>query len=125
MSDNSNAARYREFAANLAAGSTDGAADLIADDVEWFGVGSDTPVRGRDAVLEQFGFVSDYAMDIQVHDVIANDGHLIALLNVTATKDGDVLTYRTAEVHHLNNAGQITQRWAFSDDTQAIINFFS
>ena len=125
MSDRSDATRYREFTANLAAGSTDGAAALIADDVEWFGLGSTTPVRGRNAVLEQFAFVGEYAMDIQVHDVIANDGHLIALLNVTATRDGDVFSYRTAEIHHLNDDGQITQRWAFSDDTQAIINFFS
>jgi ketosteroid isomerase-like protein len=125
MSNSPIAVRYREFTANLVAGNTDGAAELIADDVEWFGIGSSTPIRGRDAVVEQFGFVSQYAMDIEVHDVVANDDHLIALLNVTVTKDGEVFTYRTAEVHHVNGDGQITQRWAFSDDTQAIVNFFS
>jgi ketosteroid isomerase-like protein len=44
---------------------------------------------------------------------------------VTATvKVGDQeFTYRTAEIMHIAN-GQITERWAFSDDTEAINNFF-
>jgi ketosteroid isomerase-like protein len=34
------------------------------------------------------------------------------------------LTYRTAEILHMKD-GKITERWAFSDDTEAINRFFS
>jgi ketosteroid isomerase-like protein len=32
-------------------------------------------------------------------------------------------TYRTAEIAHMKD-GKVTERWAFSDDTQRIIEFF-
>ena len=34
------------------------------------------------------------------------------------------LTYRTAEIYHMRD-GKVTERWAFSDDTQRIIDFFA
>jgi hypothetical protein len=57
--------------------------------------------------------------------VVANDDHLIALLGVTARKGDETFEYRTAEIMHVNADGQVTQRWAFSDDTDAIVAFFS
>ena len=59
-----------------------------------------------------------------LHDVVANDEHVIALVNATATKDGKTFKYRTAEIHHVKD-GKITERWAFSDDTDAINKFFA
>ena len=56
---------------------------------------------------------------------MANDDHVIALMNVTATKGEETFRYRTAEIYHVNSEGHVTQRWAFSDDTQAIVDFFS
>ena len=54
---------------------------------------------------------------------LASDDHVIALGTAVATKDGSSLTYRTAEIYHVKN-GQVTERWAFSDDTKAITDFF-
>jgi hypothetical protein len=36
----------------------------------------------------------------------------------------DTFTYRTAEIMHVED-GKATERWAFSDDTAAIVAFFS
>jgi len=44
-------------------------------------------------------------------------------VNATATKDGQTFKYRTAEIHHIKD-GKITERWAFSDDTDRINKFF-
>jgi hypothetical protein len=59
-----------------------------------------------------------------LHDIVASDDHAIALLEVTATRGGKTLTYRTAEIYHIRDA-KITERWAFSDDTAAITAFFA
>ena len=83
------------------------------------------PVHGRDAVVERLSFVSDFDVSIDLHDVTTSDDHLIGLLGVTATRGDQTFTYRTAEIQHLNDEGEITERWSFSDDTQAIVDFFS
>ena len=99
--------------------------ELIADDVEWYEIGRTEPTVGKDALrqrsMEAFG---DFKIDAQEHDAVANDTHAVQLMNVTATKsDGSSLNYRTAEIYHMKD-GQITARWAFSDDTARILEFF-
>ena len=42
----------------------------------------------------------------------------------TATRGGRTFTYRTAEIFHVRN-GKVVERWAFSDDTAAIVAFFA
>jgi hypothetical protein len=55
--------------------------------------------------------------------VIANDDHTVVLANAHATRDGRTFDYRVAEIYHMKD-GKITKRWAFSDDTAAINDFF-
>ncbi len=125
MADHPNAARYRQVAAAMNAGDISPMADAIADDIVWWEIGAPEPVRGKQALIERIQSLSDYAITVDLHDVVANDDHMIALGNNTATKGDDSLTYRTAEIYHVNADGQVTERWAFSDDTQAIIDFFA
>ena len=68
---------------------------------------------------------SGESITTEVHDVIANDEHVIALVEAHATRaDGRTLDYRTAEIAHIRD-GKITERWAFSDDTKRITDFFA
>lgn len=127
MSDHRHAATYRDAMDMFNEGDPSGLADLIADDVEWWMLGVDEPVQGK-AALEQTMAegMPGWNIHAELHDVLSNDEHLIALVNATATHaDGRSLTYRTAEIHHVDADGKITQRWAFSDDTKAIIDFFA
>jgi ketosteroid isomerase-like protein len=125
MSEHPSAVRYRRTVAAMNAGELASFGDSVADDVVWWEIGASEPVRGRGAVVERLSFVSDFDVSIDLHDVTTSDDHLIALLAVTATRGDETFTYRTAEIQHLNDAGEITERWSFSDDTQAIIDFFS
>lgn len=125
MSDHPNAARYRRYSDAMSTGDMSVLADSLADDIAWWEIGAPEPVRGKAALIERMQSFGDYEIDVELHDVVANDDHLIALVKVTATKGDETLNYRTAEIHHVNADGQITERWAFSDDTQAIIDFFS
>ena len=75
-------------------------------------------------MMEMYGALSDVEIHADLHDVIADDEHLVALVNATATRNGKTLNYRTAEIHHVKD-GMVTHRWAFSDDTEAIVKFFA
>ncbi len=124
MADHPNAAKYREVTEAFNAGDMAAMNDYVADDIEWWYIGGDKPARGKQALMEMYAALSDGEIKVDLHDVIANDEHLVALVNATATRNGKTLKYRTAEIHHVKD-GKITHRWAFSDDTEAIIKFFA
>ena len=124
MADHPNAAKYRELSKAFDAGDIGAMSEYIADDVEWWSIGASEPARGKQALMEQFAALSDVDIKVDVHDVVANDEHLVALVEATATKNGKTLKYRTAEIHHVKD-GKLTHRWAFSDDTEAINKFFA
>jgi ketosteroid isomerase-like protein len=98
---------------------------LIADDVVWHEIGRAEPRHGKEALQASGpGGASDFEITGVTHDVLASDDHAIALVEATATRAGKTLTYRTAEIYHIQN-GKVTERWAFSDDTGAITAFFA
>jgi ketosteroid isomerase-like protein len=100
------------------------AAGYVADDVVWHMIGHAEPVRGKAALAQSMAASGGGATITWVtHDVVGNDDHVIALGEATATRGDKSLTYRTAEIYHMKN-GQVTERWAFSDDTAAINEFF-
>lgn len=125
MSDHPNAARYRAVMQAAQDGATEGFADAIADDVVWWEIGATEPIRGKEALVTRMQDWDAYGISAELHDVVSNDDHLIALLNVTANRDGEPFSYQTAEIMHINAAGQVTERWAFSGDTAAIVAYFS
>lgn len=125
MTDHPNAATIRA-AATEAERTFDMAAlaDLIDDDIVWHEIGRDEPIRGKQALAERFsGMPEGASIRTETHDVVANDEHCIQLVTATATLDGKELVYRTAEIYHMRD-GKVTERWAFSDDTQRINEFF-
>ncbi len=98
---------------------------FMADDIVWHEIGRAEPRRGKDELrAAMMGGARDYSITYELHDVVANDDHAIALGSATATRGGVTLTYRTAEIFHMRD-GRATERWAFSDDTAAIIAFFA
>ena len=98
---------------------------FMADDIIWHEIGRAEPRRGKDelraAMMDGAGGSS---IRYEIHDVIANDEHAIALGSATATRRDQTLAYRTAEIFHIRD-GRAVERWAFSDDTAAIAAFFA
>ncbi len=56
--------------------------------------------------------------------MVGNDEHVVGLIEATVNVGDRSFTYRTAEIAHVKD-GKVTERWAFSDDTQRIIEFFA
>ena len=124
MDEHPNAKILRDMADRMKAGDFEGASAVLVDDVEWHEIGRAEPTRGKQALAQRYAeSVGDFEIRADVHDVLANDDHAIQLMNVTARRGGKTLEYRTAEIYHMAD-GKITARWAFSDDTAAIVEFF-
>ena len=123
MAEHPNAKVVREMNEAMSSGDMEGAASRVADDVVWHEIGRAEPRRGKADLAGSMGDFEGYNITWEVHDIVANDDHAIALGTAHATKGDRSLTYRTAEIYHVRD-GKVTERWAFSDDTKAITDFF-
>jgi ketosteroid isomerase-like protein len=124
MADHPNAALARQAMDSMNTGDFQAMAAFLDDDVVWHEIGRAEPRRGKAELMEAVGPTSYYDITAEVHDVVANDDHIVALVNATATRDGKTFEYRTAEIMHVRD-GKVVERWAFSDDTDAINKFFA
>ena len=101
------------------------AADLLTDDIEWHEIGRADPIIGKEALAARFdAALPEWDIRVDPHDILANDDHGVALVTATANMGGRSFTYRTVEIYHIRD-GKISARWAFSDDTAAINEFFA
>ncbi len=125
MADHPNAAALRAAAERAEqSGDMMSGIDMLADDVVWHEIGSDEPVRGKQALMERMaGLSNGGSITTETHDIVANDEHAVQLVTATAKMGDRTLVYRTAEIFHMKD-GKVTERWAFSDDTDRINQFF-
>jgi len=126
MTEHPNVTLLRRMDDAMKAGDTQAMSDYLADDVVWHEIGNPEPVRGKAALAARWAAMGEAGGDfkVEVHDTVANDNHAVSLVTATVSMGGTTFTYRTAEIYHMRD-GKITERWAFSDDTEAINRFFS
>lgn len=123
MDEHPNVTAYREVHESFKKGDIDAIFEALADDVVWHQIGGPT-LHGKQAVQESMSGIEQVEFDVDIHDVVGNDEHVIGLVEATVGVGGESFTYRTAEIAHMKD-GKVTERWAFSDDTQRITDFFS
>ena len=125
MAEHPNAALIRQTynAADAAA-----LASFYAEDMAWHWPGSGPlcgDYKGRDAVLAVFGRIQELCggtFRIEVHDVLANDEHGVALTRWTASRQGKHLNVLDADVYHIRDS-KIVEFWSFAED-QGLVNEF-
>ena len=122
MAEHPNVTVAREMGEAMSRGDLEAAASYLADDVIWHEIGRAEPRRGKAELAAGMGEV-DYEITGQLHDILGNDEHVVALIDATGTRGDHSLSYRVAEIYHVLD-GKIIERWAFSDDTAAITDFF-
>lgn len=115
---------YRRVTAAFQSGDIDTVKSAFAPNLRWHEAGN-PEVIGREAVLQQMsGAVKRIDGNIAVHDVLANDEHVIALINVALRKpDGSEIAYPAIEVAHLAD-GLITERWSFMNSCPPDVDAF-
>ena len=130
MSDHPNLEAARTGYAAFAAGDMATVGPLLADDVVWH-VGGDNPLSGdytgREEVLGFFGRLmqeTDGTFENEIHDMLANDEHGVAIVEARARRNGKSIDDRSVHVFHMSD-GQITEFWNISSDQDAWDDFYS
>ena len=98
-------------------------AQLFTDDAVWHGRGSTKfggDFKGKDALM---GNMAQYAQTYQnirldIHDILANDKHVVALVNSSVQRDGKTYADQQTFVFHVNDQGKTTETWVASDTEQ-------
>jgi ketosteroid isomerase-like protein len=125
MQEHPNATLVRQMQSSMDNGDWAALDNFVADDIVWHEIGRAEPRRGKGEMAPPPGEgESDFDIKYDMHDVVADDDHTVVLGTATATRNGKTLVYRTAEIYHVRD-GKISERWAFSDDTQRIVDFFA
>jgi uncharacterized protein len=125
MAAHPNVARIADGYAAFAKGDFAVLNDLFAEDLRWHEPGRNQlagDYRGRDAVYEFFGRlmeITEGTFNLEVHAILADDEHGVALVTSTASRGGRSATVNDAHVFHLRD-GKVVEFWAASTDQYAI-----
>jgi ketosteroid isomerase-like protein len=111
-------------------GDQDVVRSLLASDVRWHDpypppFGGD--FFGADEVVAWMFGPLEHEMDdsgLELHDVVANDRHAVALVNWWTVLEGRRMDGREVGVYHVQDA-KVTEVWFTTEDKQASDSFFS
>ncbi len=97
--------------------------DSFTEDAVWHGRGSTKfgkDYKGKQATISN---IMEYAQTFQdikqdVHDILASDKHVAALVTATVTRDGKTYQDQQVFVFHVNDEGKVSEAWIASDTEQ-------
>jgi uncharacterized protein len=130
VTEHSNVELTRRGYEAFAKGDLAALSELLVGNVIWHvqGVGPlSGTYNGRD---ETFGFFGRLAEEtggtfrLDVHDVLANDEHAVALCTLSASRGNKSIEVPVANVSHMRD-GKVTEFWATTTDPQASIDFWT
>ena len=105
-------------------------AQIFAEDVSWH-TGGRGPLggdkRGRDATFAYFGQLGELSggtFRAELHDLVANEEHVVGLHTGTAQREGKSLNLKETLVFHLRD-GRIVEVWEQYEDSQTWDEFFA
>jgi hypothetical protein len=114
----------------FAKGDLDTVMSIFDEDIVWHEPGR-SPLggdsKGHQQVQELFGRVFEMSggtFSIEIHDILANDEHAVALVRTRAERPGKSLDEMESHVWHLSN-GKAREFWNLTWDTYAADEFWS
>lgn len=78
---------------------------------------------GREAVFAAMGYF-DGSVQLELHDVIANGEHAVALLRAQGSRTGRRYESLEMDVFHIRD-GRVTEFWSFSEDQRKTDEYWS
>jgi ketosteroid isomerase-like protein len=129
MAEHPNIGRLRKVYEAFAKGDMATLTELFSQDIVWHWPGA-CPLSGdhvgRDAVFAVFGKMAERSGDFtaEVHDILANDEHAVALTRSVGNRQGKQLNMPNVDVCHIRD-GKVTEFWSFAMDQRAEDQFWS
>src|ERR1044071_8521243 len=125
-----NAATIRRGYEYFNSGNLEELARLFAEGVIWHCGGRGRlsgDKRGREATFAYFGQLGELTggtFRAELHDLVANDEHVVGLHTGTAQREGKRLNLKETLVFHLRD-GRIVAAWEQYEDSQTWDEFFA
>ncbi len=130
MADHPNLESARAGYEAFAAGDMATVNELLADDIVWHSGGDNIltgDYEGKEAVFNFFGQLmqeTEGSFKNDIHDMLANDDHGVALVTATATRGDKSIEGRVAHIFHMRD-GKMTEFWAFPEDQGQFDEFWT
>lgn len=131
MAESIGVQKVRAAFAAFASADPDAVSEYLAPDVVWHVPGNNViagDYKGPEDTVALFGRMladTDGTWRSEIHDVVGNDEHVVALRAVTAERHGKRLDQKLVDVFHVDRDGRITERWLFAEDSAAGDDFWS
>lgn len=123
-----NADVIRQWAKAISQKDMNAAANLLTDDAK-FHIGGRNSVagdyQGKDDIVNRFLPALDKAyerIDVDLHDLLASDDHVVAIFNRTVQRGGDSREQRAVGVYHVRD-GKLAEGWILEADQQGVDEF--
>jgi uncharacterized protein len=103
---------------------------LFADDIRWHFPGRNQLAGDYSGIDEVLGWLgrnlelSGGTLRVEPHDILANDEHAVALVRVTARREGRTLDQNSVQLFHVSG-GKATEVWITPTDEYASDEFWS
>lgn len=130
MTDHPNLERARAGYEAFANGDLATVSDLFADNIVWHSAGNNIltgDYEGKEAVLNYFGKLMQEtggSFKNDIHDMLANDDHGVALVTASATRGGKSLEAHVVHIFHMRD-GKMAEFWAIAEDQNAFDDFWA
>jgi ketosteroid isomerase-like protein len=104
--------------------------EAFADDVVFHVAGSNQfsgTYRGKEEVFDLFKRRNESTgskVGIDVHAVVADDEHAVALLAMRAEREGKRAEWKSCGMYHMRD-GRIAEAWGFNEDQRTVDEFWS
>jgi ketosteroid isomerase-like protein len=125
------AERFRQGYENFGKGDLEAIRADFAPDIVWHAGGHNSltgDYKGIDEVFTLFGRIFEETggtFKNEVHDILANDTHGIALVKTSGTRNGKTFEDNTVHVVHYNAEGLVTESWIIPQDAAEVDDFWS
>jgi ketosteroid isomerase-like protein len=130
MAEHPNLESARAGYAAFATGDMAAVGDLLADDIVWHSGGSNIltgDYEGKEAVFNYFARLMQETggtFKNEIHDMLANDEHGVALVTFSAARGGKSLEGSIVHVFHMRD-GKMTEFWSISEDQAQFDEFWA
>ena len=130
MADHPNAELVRHGYNAFIAGDMEWMNEHLDDTIVWHEPGNNAlsgDFHGREAVLAHFAKQVQVAIpEFDIHDVVANDDHAVALVTVRTTRNDNKESFEGRFVHIFHVSGErALESWIYSEDQAAVDAFLA